>query len=481
MRGAMRDRYWMTTWTLALMVAALLALAPSVAAQQQRALVIGNADYTVSPLENPVNDATDMRAALERLGYETTFGVDLGADEMTRLIQEFQSTVRPNDRVVFYYAGHGIQLGGQNYLIPVNADLRSERDLESQAVQVSRIARSIEEMGVTQSLLVLDACRDNPFLSQSRGGTRGLSLATARTGSMVVYATAPGQVAFDGEGRNGLFTSALLRHIETPGIEVHDMVREVRADVANETDNRQIPFATSSITDPMYLASFERTDIQAQESRELFRLSVNTPFEGVEVYLNGELAGTTPLQRELPAGDYSLRLRHPDIAGVTRTVSARGGDQIPLRFDDLEPSLARELDPLVTRQELLLGQYDAALARRRSADTLAMASFNTALASGILAGGLGVATWAIYEFYYLDLLERPAWYASGNADVYQLREDLAGSIQTLRYATYSAAGLAVSAAVTSFVSWLFSGGVEDAVAAEIVTTDRRIEELGGGE
>ncbi|MFW5685868.1 MAG: caspase family protein [Spirochaetota bacterium] len=467
-------------WAPAILLAVFLAVAPSVPAQRQRALVIGNAEYTVSPLENPVNDATDMAAALERLGYEVTLGVNLGSRELVGLVQGFQASIDANDSVVFYFAGHGIQLGGQNFLIPVDADLRSERDLESQTVQVSRIARAIEEMGVTQSLLILDACRDNPFLSQSRGGTRGLSLVSARTGSMVVYATAPGQVAFDGDGRNGLFTSALLRHIETPGIEVHDMVREVRADVASETENRQIPFATSSITEPMYLASLERSDRAAALSSDTVNVTIDAQVSGAELYLDGALVGTTPFAGEVPVGSYTLRLRHPDVKGVTRILQAVPGEPVSLRIDGLSPSLSEQLEPLVTRQGLLVDQYAAARARNEMLRDVSMVSFQTALAGSFLTGGLAFATFGGY-WVYERIATSPGDYFGWNNDISQLRADVSGSVEMLRYATYAAAGVTVSAAITSLVTWLLTDSVDAAVAAEYEATDAEINRLTGEE
>ena len=465
-------------WSFVLALAFTLLLPYSVGASTRRALIIGNARYEVSPLANPVNDALDMDAALQRIGYETTLGIDLGADELIATIQDFQQSISRGDSVIFYFAGHGIQLGGENYLIPVNANLRDERDLEFQAVQVSRVARAIEEVGVEQSLIILDACRDNPFLSQSRGGTRGLSLAAARTGSMVVYATAPGQVAFDGDGRNGLFTAALLNHIETPGIEVHDMIREVRAEVASSTGNQQIPFATSSITEPMYLASFApTTSIQPATPAETFDLAVNTPFTGVSVYLDGTFIGQTPVRQRVPEGAYRVTLRHPDMVTETRSISGQGGTFVPVVIDETQPSLSLRLEPLVEQKQTLLTDYTRRVRRQEWSGRAARIATNTSIVAGMFGAVAAVVTMGLYwDWQELEGAIESSW----TQDVDQHRDDLSRNIRLGRAATFASAGVVVTAGITAIVTRIMSRRGTEAIEAELERIDAEIDLARGG-
>ncbi len=473
-----REKIEIGRMTPAIIMCALLFLTGGLHAQAKRALVIGNADYEVSPLANPVNDAVDVEASLRRIGYETTLGLDLSANELISTIQEFQGSISSGDSVVFYFAGHGIQLGGENYLIPVNADLQDERDLEYQAVQVSRVARAIEEMGVEQSLIILDACRDNPFLSQSRGGTRGLSLASARTGSMVVYATAPGQVAFDGEGRNGLFTSALLNHLETPGIEVHDMIREVRAEVASSTGNQQIPFATSSITEPMYLASFApATSGQQAPTADTFDLAVNTPFNGVSVYLDGSYIGRTPVRQQVPEGSYRVTLRHPDMVTETRPIRGQGGAIVPLVLGEVQPSLGLQLEPLVERKRILVRDYDRARRRQNRARRTSSLSTSIAIAAGTFGAVTGVITSGLYWDWWA--LGNEPFAAQGTQNVDQHRSDLSDTIHLGRTTTFAAAGAVVTAGITAIVTRIMSRRGTDDIEQELERLDAEIEQARG--
>ncbi len=441
--------------TVLLILVSLLSLSSTLFAQSKKALVIGNSSYQSAPLKNPVNDARDMEDALVRLGYETTLGTDLSADEMIELVQKFQRDIRGGDSVVFYYAGHGIQLGGQNYLIPVNADLREERDLEFEAVQVSRVASAIEESGVRQNLMILDACRDNPFLAQSRSGTRGLSIASANAGSVIVYATAPGQVAFDGDGRNGLFTSALLNHLEAPGIEVHDLIREVRAEVASRTEYRQVPFATSSITDPMYLSALGTSGVESVELGN-FDLTLNTMVSGVSVFAEGRFLGQTPLNTQLPEGSYELSLRHPSIAPVSVDIAGREGEAVPVELFNLNPSISEELKPIVTAQELLADQFQREVRQNQLLRNISRITAFTSFASGVLAGLAAYATSLLYynDYYYVS--EDPSYYSTYNYDPAGFTRDLASSIQFGRAAFFGAVGLAVGSGITSFITFILS-------------------------
>lgn len=234
-----------------------------VSAEQRVALVIGNGAYAPAPsLPNPESDATAMASALERLGFEVIRGIDLDLAGMRMAIRDFSVAVEGADIALFFYAGHGVQVSGQNYLIPVDADLKRESDLDFGAIDISLVMRQMERAARTK-IVLLDACRDNPFetaLTRSMGRTRsqkalgrGLAPIDAGGGSLIGFATDPGDVAFDGEGNHSPFTEALLRHLETPNLEVNVLMTRVRADVFETTNQRQRPWTTTSLIGEVYL------------------------------------------------------------------------------------------------------------------------------------------------------------------------------------------------------------------------------------
>lgn len=227
-------------------------LAIYASADTREALVIGNGTYTTSPLRNPVNDARDMAEALERYGFQVTLGTDLGRREMRNLVRTFAGRIRGGGVSLFYYAGHGVQVDGRNFLIPVDAEIQQEFEIPDEALEAGSVLRAMEEAGNLLNVIVLDACRDNPFARGSRSATRGLARMSAPTGSIIAYATAPGQVAADGNGRNGVYTKHLLTAMATQGAPLEQVFKRVRIDVQNETGGRQVPWEESSLTGDFY-------------------------------------------------------------------------------------------------------------------------------------------------------------------------------------------------------------------------------------
>ena len=226
-----------------------------VAQRQKRiALVIGNGAYQEDPLSNPVNDATDVAKALEDLGFEVKLLKDLNWQAMDKAIESFSGQLRQGGVGVFYYAGHGVQVEGENYLIPIDARLRRERDVRRETVHLGDVLKFMEEAETQVNIVIIDACRDNPFYRRwrsTRGETsvRGLSeVDLPPEGTIIAFSTAPGDVAEDGEGqRNSPFTSNLLEYIKTPNLEVATMFRRVREDVFQETDEQQRPWYRESL------------------------------------------------------------------------------------------------------------------------------------------------------------------------------------------------------------------------------------------
>lgn len=240
---------------LTLVLGAVMLMSPASAAAERRvALVVGNAAYTaVPPLANPLRDAQAISAALKRLGFEVVEGYDLKMDEMTGVVREFAQKLDGAKAGVVYYAGHGIAVGDENYLLPVDASLKSEADLDFRAVNVQLVLRQMQR-DERVNILILDACRDNPFANQlaarSRAVTRGLSAIETQSASgiLIAFATDPRATAQDGEkDGNSPFTAALLKHIETPEVSITTVMDRVRADVWEATGKKQKPWTNSSI------------------------------------------------------------------------------------------------------------------------------------------------------------------------------------------------------------------------------------------
>ncbi len=221
--------------------------------QEKRvALVIGNGEYQSSRLLNPVNDAKDITALLTQLGFEVISRYNANRRTMMEAIDLFYQQLARADVGLFYYAGHGMQVAGENYLLPVGSKMTVERDVEYEAVPVGRLLGRMEEAQNKTNIIILDACRNNPFARSFRSATQGLSQMEAPTGSFLIFATAPGATAADGSGRNGLFTGALLQYMAEPGLKIEEVTKAVRRKVVDESGGQQTPWQTSSLMGDFY-------------------------------------------------------------------------------------------------------------------------------------------------------------------------------------------------------------------------------------
>ncbi|NSY41366.1 caspase family protein [Leisingera sp. ANG59] len=220
--------------------------------ERRVALVIGNSSYqNVTRLPNPENDARDIANVLKKIGFEVTSGFDLDFRSMRLAVRDFSEQAEKADIVVVYYAGHGIEVGGENYLIPVNAELKRDRDVEFEAIRLQALLASLETVDGLKIVLV-DACRNNPFSVQmaSRNATRSIGRGLARiepSGVLVGYAAKGGTFALDGKGRNSPYASALLKHLTEPGLELGKLFRKVRDTVYAATGGQQEPFVYGSL------------------------------------------------------------------------------------------------------------------------------------------------------------------------------------------------------------------------------------------
>lgn len=241
----------------ALLLGALLAFAPSAQADDRRvALVIGNSAYEqVAALRNATNDADSIAAVLTRLGFEVVKGTNLTHDKFAQIVRDFSRALPGADTAVLFYAGHGLRVNDRNYLSPIDTKLESEADLDFELVQVETILTQMEREPRV-NIVLLDACRDNPLarnLARSMGTRsaaigRGLARIESGIGTLIAFATQPGNVALDGDGNHSPFTAALLKHIETPGLDVAMLMRQVRQDVIASTSSKQVPWDHSSLT-----------------------------------------------------------------------------------------------------------------------------------------------------------------------------------------------------------------------------------------
>ena len=247
-------------WGTALLVAFVFvsALAPQAQAEKRVALVIGNSAYQhTAPLKNSRNDAEDVAIALKRLGFEVIAGQDLDERGMAQKVRDFARALDQADVALFFYAGHGLQAKGQNYLVPVSAALKVESDLDFETLPLDLVMKQMQR-SARISLVFLDACRDNPLTRSLKSASRstsvgnGLARVDEAAGMMISFSTQPGNVALDGSGRNSPFTKALLKHIETPDATIGDVMIDVRKQVIAETGEKQVPWENSSLTGKFY-------------------------------------------------------------------------------------------------------------------------------------------------------------------------------------------------------------------------------------
>jgi uncharacterized caspase-like protein len=221
------------------------------------ALVVGISDYKFVPrLGNPTNDALDVSNAFYRLGFQVQSLIDPDRTTLENAIRKLGRDAEGAEAGVFYYSGHALEVNGQNLLVPATADIRSERDLRFETVDLDSVLDSVSGRSKV-SLLILDSCRDNPFMKQLVASSRtvslrGLGAVNAAVGTLIAFSTAPGKTALDGDSRNSPFTAALLHNIDRQGIEVRRMLGDVRREVREATGGQQIPWENSALEGDFY-------------------------------------------------------------------------------------------------------------------------------------------------------------------------------------------------------------------------------------
>ena len=219
---------------------------------QRLALVIGNAAYKDAPLTNPVNDARAIVLALKESGFTVIARENIDQRGMLAVLREFGDQLRGGGTGLFYYAGHGMQIKGRNYLIPVGSNIDREDEVAYSAVDAQAVLDKMEAAGNVANIMILDACRNNPFTRSMRSGQAGLAQMDAPVGTLLAYATSPGAVASDGNGANGLYTQHLLTAIRQPGSKVEDVFKQVRANVRRDSQGKQVPWESTSLEGDFY-------------------------------------------------------------------------------------------------------------------------------------------------------------------------------------------------------------------------------------
>jgi hypothetical protein len=301
-----------------------LAFVSSVGAQVPReeprlALLIGNSAYRESPLRNPVNDVRAMAQKFKDLGFTVIAHENATKRAMEAAIIEFGRRLAEGGVGAFYYAGHGLQVRGRNYLVPVDAEIEDEASTRVAAVDVELLLEQMAEAKNRVNIVILDACRNNPFERRMRGGSRGLAAVDAARGTLVAYATAPGSVAADGDGKNGLYTEELLEALREPGLKIEEVFKRVRINVARRSKGSQTPWESSSLTGDLVVnvtvnvTTAAVSPAQAPDREGLFWMSIKdgTDPAAFEAYL-----------KQYPQGTFATLARQR-LASVSQPAPAR--------------------------------------------------------------------------------------------------------------------------------------------------------------
>jgi len=234
----------------------------------RRALVIGNSSYGFGPLKNPANDARAIGEELKRTGFEVTIGLDLSRAQMLETIRAYGESLDKAKAVgLFYFAGHGVQLAWRNYLLPVDAEIRRIEDIAARCVDVNAVIEGIAKAANPMNVVILDACRENPFAGVKLE-QKGLSQLDAPPATLLAYATAPGNLASDGEGANGLYTEQLLKEMKVPEAKIEDVFKRVRLTVRRRSNGQQIPWESTSLEEDFWFSPPRDQLRAAQEQAE---------------------------------------------------------------------------------------------------------------------------------------------------------------------------------------------------------------------
>ncbi len=315
-------------------------------AAKRTALVIGNAGYRNAPLSNPVNDARDVGAVLKRIGFDVILKLDADKGTMKEALRSFRKKLSRSEIGLFYYAGHGMQINGTNYLIPVKNNIREEWEVESEALSANRFLAAMQAAGSPMNIVILDACRDNPFKRSFRTSEKGLAKMDAPPGTVIAYATSAGSVAADGTGRNGTYTAALLENIQAPGMDVQRMFNQTGLDVMRQTRNTQVPWLSTTPIPEYFLAggSVVVESPTSPGNSGSGRLHVESDPAGADIFVKGQFRGKSPVDlKDMAEGSYTILARLKGYQDETKNIRVNSGRKALLSF---------VLDPVKTGAKL---------------------------------------------------------------------------------------------------------------------------------
>lgn len=300
---------------------------------QRHALVIGNSAYQQGPLKNPRNDAKAIGTELEKTGFKVDLLLDKSRADMTAAITAYCQRLAKEKAVgLFYYAGHGVQLAWNNYLVPVDANIDKIDDIPNVTVDLRNLIGGLNQAKNPMNVIILDACRDNPFGTRLPVGNKGLSQFDAPPGSLLAYSTSPGNTASDGEGENGLYTEHLLREIRTPEAKIEDVLKRVRLGVRRKSQGQQVPWETTSLEEDFYF-------LPPKSVKELSKQEIEKQFEIELAVWEKAKNATTPE----PIVDYLVRYpngRFAQLGSVTldRILAAQGEKKVEVVSSAANPN-----------------------------------------------------------------------------------------------------------------------------------------------
>ncbi len=268
----------------------------------RRALVIGNSAYRFGRLKNPANDARAISEQLQKSGFEVATGLDLPREEMLEAIHAHGASLTRDGAIgLFYFAGHGVQLVWRNYLLPIDATIDRLEDIEAKCVDVNALIARIAKAANPMNVIILDACRDNPFAADGKIEQKGLSQLDAPPDTLLAYATAPGNVASDGDGANGLYTEQLLREMNVPETKIEDVFKRVRLAVRRRSNGAQIPWESTSLEEDFWFLPPKEQLRLAQEEAERIRRAQQAERQRLAQIEQARREEAERLQRELEA------------------------------------------------------------------------------------------------------------------------------------------------------------------------------------
>lgn len=317
---SVRDRVLVVSF--ALVVALSSVPAQSAGGERRVALVIGNTEYAVGPLVNPVNDAGDVAEVLERIGFDVTLTLDRTLSDMVEDLRHFRKRLAPGDVVFFFYAGHAVQVDGENFLLPIDNDgIRDRNALRRRAISAQEYIDTIQEAATRLNVVVLDACRDNPLPGDARSGARGLAPIRPSRDSetAIVFSTSAGDVAEDGTGRNSVFTEALLQELERPDQDVYQLFNQVGRMVRDRTDGAQIPAFYTGPLSPFIFVSSQQLAQEAERESQIAR-DVVSSMEAEIATLQEAIAAT---EQESARQELELERRRRESQLVAAQLEAR--------------------------------------------------------------------------------------------------------------------------------------------------------------